>query len=296
MNSSYKIRHNREIVMIFIALALAFFIFLGGLIAYNNNLFRARVPFYTLIENAYGLKSLPPIYFKGFVIGKVKSFQLTQENQIRVNFYIFKDYHDKILKYSAITINTNVLSGEVMEFQVITPDPLKVNEGTIEKNGFIPYINSPLAQKYIKSGKLIYEPAGIEGVLEKSNQILKVFIEQKTSDKIDAIISSTAQTMSSIKGTVKSFEPHEKNERSRQIVNTLDKVNKTMNSIAETANYVKETIEVVHSNRKEFAPLMINTNKTLEKASNTLDGLNNNPLIKGGIPKERKVYGAEIVQ
>ncbi len=292
----FKIRHNREIVTIFTLIAVGIFIFLGSVVAYNNNVFRARVYFYTLVQNAYGLKSLPPIYFKGFAIGRVTSFHLTSENKIQVKFYVFEDFYDKILNYSVVSINTNPLSGEITEFQLITPEGTPGSLGLIAQGSLIPDLKSTEAQDYIKAGKLKYEAFGIEGILDKSNQILKVFIEQKTSEKINDIIESVAKTMNSLEATVKSYGPEGKGEGHQQIVNTLQKVNKTMTSILETANYVKETIEVVHTNRKDLAPLIINSNKTIEKASRTLDGINNNPLLKGGIPKERTQHGVEMVQ
>ena len=296
----FKLRHNREIVTIFMLIAVVIFIFLGSIVAYNNNIFRARVDFYTLVQNAYGLKSLPPIYFKGFAIGRVKSFQLTHENKIHVNFYIFEDFYDKVINYSVVSINTNPLSGEITEFQLITPDEgpnsSKETLGLVEQGGLIPDLKSAEAQNYIKTGKLKYEAAGIEGILDKSNQILKAFIEQKTSEKINGIIESVAKTMTSLEATVKSYGPEGKGEGHQQIVNAIEKVNKTMNSIVDTATYIKETIEVVHTNRKDLAPLIINSNKTIEKASRTLDGINNNPLLKGGIPQERKLHGVEMVQ
>ncbi|MBI2519983.1 MAG: hypothetical protein HYV97_06190 [Bdellovibrio sp.] len=292
----FKLRHNREIVTIFILIAVGIFIFLGSVVAYNNNVFRGRVYFYTLVQNAYGLKSLPPIYFKGFAIGRVASFQLTHENKIHVNFYIFEDFYEKIINYSVVSINTNPLSGEITEFQLITPDGTQETLGLVQKGTLIPDLKSAEAQQYIKDDKLKYESAGIEGILDKSNQILKVFIEQKTSEKINSIIDSAAKAMTSLEATIKSYGPEGKGEGHQQIVSAIEKVNKTMNSIVETATYVKETIEVVHTNRKDLAPLIINSNKTIEKASRTLDGINNNPLLKGGIPQERKLHGVEMVQ
>jgi phospholipid/cholesterol/gamma-HCH transport system substrate-binding protein len=293
---SFNIRHNRKIVAVFSAIAVILFISMSGIIGYNNNWFRSRVYFHTQIDNAYGLKSLPLIYFKGFGIGRVKSFHLTDENKIDVKFYVFEDYYKKILKHSVVLINTNALSGDITEFQIITPDILTSGKELVEKGGLIPFIKSPLAQEYIATGKLIYEPSGIEGILDKSNQILKVFIAQKTSEKINEIIASTGKTMISIEETAKSFTPDGKGKGHRQIVGALDKVDKTIASVLETADYIKGTVQVVHQNRQELTPIIINTNKALEKASSTLEGINNNPLLRGGISKERKVNGAEMVQ
>ena len=103
----FKLRHNREIVTIFMLIAVGFY--LPRSIVATIIIFSAPVDFYTLVQNAYGLKSLPPIYFKGFAIGRVKSFQLTHENKIHVNFYIFEDFYDKVINYSVVSINTNPL-------------------------------------------------------------------------------------------------------------------------------------------------------------------------------------------
>jgi len=61
-----------------------------------------------------------------------------------------------------------------------------------------------------------------------------------------------------------------------------------------TMKYIKETLEVIHQNRKELAPLMIHSNQTLEKARDTLEGINNNPFIKNGIPRGPKKLGVEV--
>jgi ABC-type transporter Mla subunit MlaD len=292
----FKLRHGREIVTIFTLAALGIFIFLASVIAYNNNLFRSRVNFYTLVTNAYGLNSMPPIYFKGFAIGRVKNFHLTKDNRIRVNFYVFEDFYDRIIPYSVVSINTNPISGDINEFQLITPENKGDTIKPMPAGSLIPDLKSAEAQSYIAQGKLVHEFGGIEGILDKSNQILKEFIQHKASEKINSIIADSAKIISTLEGTVKSYGPDGKGEGHKQMVNLLDKVNNTMNAVLDSANYIKETIEVVHRNRKDLAPLILNTNKTLEKAQDTLDGINQNPLLKGGIKDDRSVHGIEMVQ
>lgn len=292
----FKIKHSRKIVSLFIAAALGLFIFLAAIIAYNNNLFRPRIYFYTLVQNAYGLNSLPPIYFKGFAIGQVKRFELTSQNKIRVDFYIFEDLYDKVLVNSVVSINSNPISGEITEFQLIGPKGNLQELGRMPQEALIPDLKSKEGQALRLSGKLDYEAAGIEGILDKTNQMLQVFIEQKSSEKIDGIIANAASMMATIEKTVKSYGAEGKGEGHRQVINLLDKVNQTMNSVLDTATYIKETIEVIHRNRQDLPPLIFNTNKTLEKAQRTLEGINNNPFLKGGINQEKKVQGLEMVQ
>ena len=48
----------------------------------------AKKRFYTYVKNASGLDVRPRIYLKGIDIGRVTDYELTNDNRIKVNFYI----------------------------------------------------------------------------------------------------------------------------------------------------------------------------------------------------------------
>ena len=60
-----------------------------GLILIKNKTFKPRSEYYTMLDTAQGLSGYPPIYFKGYAIGKVTSYNLTTDLHIKVNFYDF---------------------------------------------------------------------------------------------------------------------------------------------------------------------------------------------------------------
>lgn len=289
---NYKIKHDKKIVIGFTLVSFGLFIGLLFLVAVNNKVFKQKMHYYTVLDTAYGLDQFPSIFFKGYEIGAIEKFELTDDNHIRVYFFIYKDFSARMLKYSVISKNMNPISKGISEFELIIPK--KITKNYIKPGGYVPLSTSELGKKYIKEGRVFVEDEGIAGIIRKLNNILDQFLENNTAGNINQIVAETLKTMTALDETIRSYSARETSKGSEEVVKILKSARKSLDHVTETLKYVKETLGEVHKNRKDIAPLLINTTKTLRKAQDTLQGINNNPLIKDGIKKRDTSIDVEI--
>lgn len=292
----FRYKYKDKIVPIFILAAISMFFFFIVLITIKNRTFSSTYDYYTILDNASGLQNRPPILFKGIEIGRIRNFHLTKNNKTMVSFFVYKEYVKKMVPNSVIAVNTGTLSGDVTDLELLVPkyDPTQIKMAG--KNNLIPYIRSEEGLAIVKSGHIPPPAEGISGITAKINAIMETFLENKTASKTDQSVKELNALLSTL------------NEILQKLSKTMDvpgpsgilgqvggnSLSITLKNIEDSTNYIKETLSVVHKNRKSIAPLLINTNKTINKLNKTLKGVNNNPLIRGGITKDKKYIGVEV--
>ncbi len=282
----FKLRHDKNLVGIFSLFGITIFIGLIVLIAINNNVFKGKIFYYTKLKTASGLGHSQSIMFKGYEIGKIKDYKLSDSNEIIVRFYIYKEFKSKMKKYSVLSNDFNPISSKITKFELILPVESFQNKGLIEENSYVPGVMSKEGQEYLSMGIIKYETRGIAGVVNQMNMILDKIIQKQTPEKLSEVVKNLAEVLSTSKETIASYNSKEGGQGSKILISTL-------NDVSKSVLYVRQTLRELHRNRKDLSPLIISTTKTLDKAQDTLDGLNNNPLLKGGIP-DREPASLEV--
>ena len=69
-------------------------------------------------------------------------------------------------------------------------------------------------------------------------------------------------------------------------------VSSSVSAIEQNLTFLRGILKVLHQNKNEITPILLKTNRTLDNAQDTLEGINNNPLIRGGI--RRKKEGTQL--
>lgn len=286
---NFKIRHDKKLVVIFSFMAILIFAGITFTIAANNNVFKGRVYFHTKLNTAEGLGKSHGIVFKGYEIGKVESFNLTKNNEIMLKFYIYKEYLNKMHKHSVLVNNFNPLSNSVMKFELIMPNQNYQSSNEFYKPGeLVPALQSELGQTYLAQGIINYETRGVAGVVKQMNFILDQIIRNKTPKKLDEVVKNLAYVLETSSKTIESYNSKEGGAGSKMLI-------KTLKDVQTSVTYVRGLLKELHKNRKTLSPLILSTTKTLDKAQDTLDGINNNPLIRNGIKKRGPAsIGVEI--
>ncbi|MDP2172228.1 MAG: MlaD family protein [Candidatus Cloacimonadaceae bacterium] len=108
----YKIKHTKQIVYVFVALPLVLLITAAVFIALRQNLFERKYIYYSTLENATGISTQTPLLFKGFEIGRLKSYYLTDNGTIRLELSVLKKYHKLMVKDSVILRSTNPITNK----------------------------------------------------------------------------------------------------------------------------------------------------------------------------------------
>ena len=143
----FKIKYADQIVGILSLIAIIALIFIIFLIGSTQKWFVPKHNYYTIISSASNISDGKAITYKGFEIGKIKSFSLDDSDRVVVNFYITDDYKNKIVKNSIIEILSSPLGSSVVFY------PGNSTEFLAE-NSFVPERSSEEATALIKAHKV----------------------------------------------------------------------------------------------------------------------------------------------
>ena len=293
----FKYKHRTKLVSAFILVAVGLFVMLVTMIMINNRTFSSKIQYYSIMNSADGLQKNPPIKFKGLEIGKVFSFDLTKDNRIVVHFFIYKKFSEKIVQYSVLSQVAGTLTGEVTHFELIVPKYSEANI-LVRSNSLVPYINSEEGKQNLKDGGIVMPEEGFGGLITKLNEVLDGITSQRTVFKLDDAIKNLNSVLVSVNEVLLRVEHVVAGAKAPEgIIGRVggESVAKSMIRLEKIMQYLEETVNVIYKSRKDLAPILTNVNKTVKKLNDTLKGVNNNPLIRGGIIKEKKYLGVELI-
>jgi len=103
----FKIRFADQIVGFFVIVSLASLVLVIVLLGMNQRWFARDITYHTILPTANGLSRNMAVQYKGFTIGNVKSFQLTDRDYVEVIFIIHEEYADRVRLGSLIEMNVS---------------------------------------------------------------------------------------------------------------------------------------------------------------------------------------------
>lgn len=344
---NYKLKHTQKIVFAFITIPLAVLILTVVSIAIRQNLFEKRFHFSTSLENAIGISAQTPVLYKGFEIGRVDNFELSNDSSIRVDFYVLKRYRELMRGNSVIYRTTIPITNKTtLEYVRAPGEAAPLPEGSfISSTDFaegraLLKVLSPKASDPIG---MIVENIGIltselnnddnadKGALmrilvnaanlsEKADTTLVLMnanlVELKTltanlnrDNNPDAgvvlrIVNNVADISESVAGQTKaledliaSFNVAAENYAypDSLVFKMLDPTGEVLirplsESLYALSGTLTETEKIMGSLSRSNPELLLiinNLNETLAKANQTLEALNNNPILRKGITPSR---------
>lgn len=145
MIKKFKMRHFEKIVSIFVILAIFFLTTMIIFLTKQKKVFATKLSYYTIIDSAQKISIGQEIILKGpnVPIGKIENFSITQDNRVRVDFFIYKEFQPKVRLDSVIIFTPpmlGILGGLTIEvttgdsyYPIIPTDNLipsnRMNEG-----------------------------------------------------------------------------------------------------------------------------------------------------------------------
>jgi len=340
---NYKIKHTKQVVLLFIGVPVLLLILAVVFISIQQKLFEKRYFYFTALSDANGISTQTPILFKGFEIGRIRTFNLTDSGEIDCQLYILKRYNHIMHADGVISRSSNPITGRVTLEYVNNPDsmvPLKDGSRILSTD--------------FPDGKALFRKISprsndaISSIIDNVNTLTSELTKDNNADKgsLFRILTTVAdvaeqtdrsmQQMNLILAELNKFSQNLNRDQNadqgsvfRILNNTADltaKLNTQMLVMEEillsvkrsmanlenpdsliirmvdpSTNYIfgplKSTLEKVGTNLDESALLLRslnrnnpeiilmieNLNQTLNNAKKTLEGINNNPLIRGGI-------------
>ena len=340
---NYKIKYTRQIVYLFTAVPIALLVLAIVFLAIKQNMFEKRYYYYSLLSNANGISTQTPLLYKGFEIGRVTDFELTDKGEIQIKFYILKRFSRVLVTESVISRTSNPITNKTnLEYVENTYNKTQIKPGSIILSTDFPEGKalfrkiSPLAVDALAGiinnvnllttelnrdnnadkGAIFRLLTNLADVSEKTDRsmaaIEKTMVELNTfaqnlnkdnnadqgatfriltnvadiTSKLDAQMGQIDQLLTSLNKTAANFENPDS-----LIVKMIDPsgellikpIQQTLNTINSNLEQTYLLLNTLNRNNPDLLLLINNMNETLSKASQTLEGLNNNPILRSGI-------------
>ena len=278
---------TQKVVAIFSLGAMCFVFFLVGLILVRNKTFKGRVHYHTVLNSAKGLSGYPSIFFKGYSIGRISDFELTEKLDIKVKFYVFEEYESLMFENTILEKSQNILTGEITDFKLILPTQ-NYRNNLKEQNSYVAERNSAIGKRLIIDRIVQIDSDGIEGAVSKVNILLDKFVDQDISKSVNSMVMDSNKLVLEMRNTVASYHATDSPKAKRALVRMVAQANDSVANINESLGYLRGILKEVYANKDIITPMLLKTSRTIDMAEDTLKGINNNPLIRGGIRKKDK--------
>ncbi|MDP3684610.1 MAG: MlaD family protein, partial [Ignavibacteria bacterium] len=175
----FKMRYSEKIVGSFLIFALVVITASTGYLILHSKSFEEKHLFKAKFGDAVGLSASTPVYFKGFKIGVITDFILTDDNYILADFKVYEEFRNKIVRNSALFKSINpITSTSTIEF-LQGPENLSL----LPDGGLVPDIDIPEGEKLLaknmvkKTGDplntVIYNLAAFSENINKDNNVDK---------------------------------------------------------------------------------------------------------------------------
>jgi len=244
----FKMRYSEKIVGSFLAVALIIIVTATGYLIFTNKAFEKKYEFKAKFSDAVGLSASTPVYFKGFKIGVITNYILTDDNYILADFNVYEEFRNKIVRNSALFKSLNpITSTSTIEFLQGTE-----NLSALPEHSLIPAID----------------------VLEGEKLIARNMVK-KTGDPLNTVLYNLAAFSENINGD----NNVDKGAFFRALVNMADAA-EGMKKITDNLNADFESVSTPDKlGKRPLASLVINA-VHISDSVRIMTGLVNRSLIK----------------
>jgi phospholipid/cholesterol/gamma-HCH transport system substrate-binding protein len=257
------IRFADQIVGLFVIIALGALVFAIFMLGSSQRWFAKDYYFVTYFDSAAGLSNNMAVQYKGFTIGRVKSFDLTDDDKVEVRFYIFDTYISRVHTGSLVEMVVGPIA--VLGNQFLFHPGL--GQDGLEEGELIPSVNSSEGKAIQRNGlasiparddsiSLILSRAGT--LLENVNQILDqvegafegtdTTVLGRTLGDVEKAVAGVQEIAAGIPGTLES---------------TTGSITGTLESVSESLNGMLADLRPILVNLETFSEMLVSPEGTV---------------------------------
>ena len=285
----FKIKYADQIVGILSIIAFIALIFIIFLIGSTQKWFVPKHNYYTVISSAANISVGKSVTYKGFEIGKIKSFSLDGTDNVVVNFYITDDYRSKAVKNSIIEILTSPLGSSVVFYPGNSLDYLPDNSYVPERSSerakeLIKYKMVSVVEQTDSLNTILAMATTLVGDIDTLVKQVNIALEGNaqtplttTITQVNEILENLNELTSDPAGLIPKLVEDENAQGA--IANVLLQLNTTMSEI----NSITASVD---SNMPGISILISQMQTLLKQMQDVMEGLKNNPLLKNGISEK----------
>jgi len=322
----FSIRFADQIVGALIILAMVILVFVIFMLGSNQRWFSRDYNFKTYFPTASGLSKNMPVQYKGFTIGRVKSFELAGD-QVEVHFTIFDTYIDRVKNGSLIDILVSPIGGLGGNQFMFFPG---MGKDLVPEGETIPAVNSAEGKQLMAMGLAVHSDRddSVNNIMNSVGTLLGTLnvllgdmqeafegtertslgrtmggLEQAASGLQQMAQKLPTDIEGSINRIMVQIEPLLVN--LRQVSNKIadpdgsiaaildadgdvykDLV-KSLDALSGTLRNVEKTSEFMPSQVPQLAAMIAELRGLINTMQDVGTAAKNNPLLKGGIPEKK---------
>ncbi len=299
----FRIKNADKIVGFFIIIAViglaSIIIFLG----INQRWFARNYHYYSIFHSAAGLNRGMEITFKGFAIGKVDTVELNEDNEVVLKFYIYSEHHDKVNFNSVLELAVSPLSSSLQLY------PGKYGSAPLPEGELVPSLDTDEGKRRVKQ-ELVVMPEksedSLSSILTSVDEIVSNIdkVLNDHVDEIDQAVSSFSQFLIALNEAAKGKGSGPLNTMFVSTAGTLHNINRITGdphgmlsrlldpdvnaSIQRIVENLEEFSRYVRGTAPQITGILEKGQDALKEGKAVLEAIKNNPLLKGGVTKERE--------
>ena len=296
----FKIRFADQIVGVFVVLSLVSLALVIVFLGRGQRWFSKDASYRTILPSAGGLNKNMAVQYKGFVIGNVKSFHLTDNDSVEVVFSIHEEYKDRVKYGSLVEMMVSPIPALGSQFLFHSGKGELLAEGSL-----IPIVGSREARELIRQ-RLAAETSHDDSItlimnrasslLEDINRTVVLFNGaagpgnertelgkiignvQKITAELTPVLENIDGITSQIKSPNSSFSKAMDSDEAvyTNLVSSLNSVSSMLDNLDKTTA----------TQFPQMAGLIMELRLTIKAAEDVLVALSNNPLLRKGIPEK----------
>jgi len=310
----FKVRYADQIVGILTVVALLSLIVVIFFLGKTQRWFSANYDYKTYATTASGLSRNMDVLFKGVSIGKVKSFDLTDDNRIEVIFSIQEEYWSRIKEGSLVEVIDSPI-GLGAKFVFYSGLGEELPEGEL-----IPLVGSPEGKALIDRG-LAVVPAkddfiaalidSVNGIMDNINGLLANVdsaVEElhTTLDGLNVApngqaVTALGQVVTNVQALTSNVQVLTSNLASdmanpdgvRKILNgsgdSINALESAFVSLSGALDHIERALVYLPREMPQIFSLLSEARTAVAAAEDVLISLRNNPLLRGGVPEHAEI-------
>jgi phospholipid/cholesterol/gamma-HCH transport system substrate-binding protein len=296
----FSIRFADKIVGTLVVLALAMLIVVIFMLGRSQRWFAKDFQYKSYFNSARGLSVNMALQYKGFTIGNVRKIILADDDMVEVRFTIFEEHNHRVREGSVVELQASPI-GLGNSFLFYPGKGKKI----IDEGSVIPEINSSQAAWLIQAG-LADIPVNEDSI---GNIIDQVTIMIETLNKslgqilgdaefamggVSDVVQNLSGQLNPILANMETFTD-QLAAPSGTVMSILDNngpvlsnITDALNSISSIMGSLEKTIDFVPAQLPQVAILLSDLHNALVEAEKMIIALNNNPLLRGGVPEVKE--------
>ncbi len=258
------------------------------------------VPFYTILDQTYGVAPEATVSLRGVVIGNVSSVGITQDGMVRVDFKLSTMYLDFYTRGSHLTVDTQIGVNTLMTGSGLILHSANPDNGVMETGAFLT-TETPQGFASVLEGLNLAELTDQVTEIVTNVESITTGISQnqekiyRSLDNLEEVTGSLAAVSESLPGMIKSVDASlaslEKSLAAvdQMVENTDEDLQTALDGVIELSGQATEALEQAEVLFEATTPVMnqmptllVTTDVALQSLTQLTDQLGNSWLLGGG--------------